>query len=208
MIRCPKCKGLSTIPIVYGKPGPDLLAAADRGLVILAGCVAREESQPSRQCLDCNFSWAGRVDSEQAAEMLDEVKTLVDRNLFAIFTGMASPEVFPDDFQMSSSRNSLDDYLRLKQILNIYQGCESQNVMRLRSFSDENPSLITEIREALEMLVISPRPTDFPYEKTVHRRLFQVCALLLNASPIAHGQWEDHGEVFLENIRLGMIGFE
>lgn len=56
MTPCRSCNSLCTIPICYGKPGPDLEMAAARGLVELGGCVV-EENMPTRRCLDCRYAW-------------------------------------------------------------------------------------------------------------------------------------------------------
>lgn len=56
MIACPHCRSLSTIPISYGKPGPELERAASRGLVELGGCVV-DNNNPTRRCLDCHYGW-------------------------------------------------------------------------------------------------------------------------------------------------------
>ena len=64
MHACPKCQSLCTVPVAYGKPGEDLLRAADRGLVRLAGC-AMDASSPTQHCLDCGASW--RIDADPGA---------------------------------------------------------------------------------------------------------------------------------------------
>lgn len=56
MITCPKCQSISTIPIAYGKPGPDLERAASRGLVELGGCCI-DIGNPTTRCLDCGHGW-------------------------------------------------------------------------------------------------------------------------------------------------------
>lgn len=56
MIPCPSCHSISTIPIAYGKPGPELERAASRGLVELGSCIV-DSQNPSRRCLDCNLAW-------------------------------------------------------------------------------------------------------------------------------------------------------
>jgi hypothetical protein len=40
------------VPIVYGYPGHDLMEAAERGGVVLGGCVVMPH-QPRRKCLSC-----------------------------------------------------------------------------------------------------------------------------------------------------------
>ena len=53
---CPVCGRLS-LPIVYGMPGPGLLDAADRGAVVLGGCVV-EDGQPTHECPVGHPVWA------------------------------------------------------------------------------------------------------------------------------------------------------
>ena len=48
---CPQCEG-DLVPIVYGLPGPELFAAADRGEVLLGGCIV-SDSDPRVQCREC-----------------------------------------------------------------------------------------------------------------------------------------------------------
>lgn len=56
MIPCPDCQSISTIPIIYGKPGHEMERAARHGLVELGSCVI-DEQNPTRRCLDCGISW-------------------------------------------------------------------------------------------------------------------------------------------------------
>lgn len=44
------CDHPSTIPIVYGMPGPTLMRRADEGEVALGGCMI---GPPGRRCLVC-----------------------------------------------------------------------------------------------------------------------------------------------------------
>lgn len=65
MIPCPYCKSLCTIPIAYGKPGPELQRAAQRGLVELAGCVTGYY-EPTQRCLDCRKGWQPKPKSPES----------------------------------------------------------------------------------------------------------------------------------------------
>ena len=55
--RCPRC-GTPGIEIVYGLPGPDLAAEAERGEVIIGGCLV-DETNPTHQCPACDTTWGG-----------------------------------------------------------------------------------------------------------------------------------------------------
>jgi len=46
--KCPTC-GRPTVPIVYGMPGPGLFEEAERGAVVLGGCVI-EFDMPTLVC--------------------------------------------------------------------------------------------------------------------------------------------------------------
>lgn len=56
---CPACGSTSTVPIVYGMPGPHAKQRADRGQIALGGCVV-EDDAPAWTCRDCNHSWGRR----------------------------------------------------------------------------------------------------------------------------------------------------
>lgn len=55
---CPKCGNDTGIPIVYGLPGPDLMESAQRGEVMLGGCLVMDEN-PDWRCTDagCGHEW-------------------------------------------------------------------------------------------------------------------------------------------------------
>ena len=55
---CPECGSGSTIPIVYGYPGADLVQQVERGEIALGGCVVTGEgSDPNRRCRACDWEW-------------------------------------------------------------------------------------------------------------------------------------------------------
>lgn len=53
---CPECGSANVIPIIYGKPGQELVERAERGEVKLGGCVISRES-PFNYCKDCKAEW-------------------------------------------------------------------------------------------------------------------------------------------------------
>ena len=53
---CPECGSEDVIPIVYGKPGTELIERADKGEVILGGCVISDDS-PFNHCNGCEHEW-------------------------------------------------------------------------------------------------------------------------------------------------------
>ncbi len=54
---CPECDaGKNVIPIVYGKPGRELMERAERGEVKLGGCCVTDES-PRYHCPDCDLDF-------------------------------------------------------------------------------------------------------------------------------------------------------
>ena len=56
MKKCPKC-GKELIEIIYGMPGSELFEAAERGEVILGGCMVFED-QPEYRCKDCGIDYS------------------------------------------------------------------------------------------------------------------------------------------------------
>jgi hypothetical protein len=48
---CPRCGG-SIVPVAYGFPGPDMWEAAERGEIVLGGCMVRI-GQPTVRCTSC-----------------------------------------------------------------------------------------------------------------------------------------------------------
>ena len=49
---CPSCGAVEVLPIAYGMPGPEMIAAADRGEIALGGCVIGPEN-PTWRCTKC-----------------------------------------------------------------------------------------------------------------------------------------------------------
>ena len=50
--KCPSCDSNNVVPIVYGMPGSELMEQAERGEVILGGCVVTD-NDPGLYCKDC-----------------------------------------------------------------------------------------------------------------------------------------------------------
>ena len=59
---CPECKSESVVPIVYGKPGPELRDRADRREIKLGGCMVQPDG-PNRFCNSCAARWLDKTDS-------------------------------------------------------------------------------------------------------------------------------------------------
>lgn len=49
---CPKCGSLDVVPIEYGYPGPEMMDAAEKGLIELGGCCVTADG-PRKQCKAC-----------------------------------------------------------------------------------------------------------------------------------------------------------
>lgn len=56
--RCPRCNG-ETVPIAYGFPGAGMFEAAERGEILLGGCVIFE-GQPTSRCSECGAAVGSR----------------------------------------------------------------------------------------------------------------------------------------------------
>jgi hypothetical protein len=59
--NCPECGGKG-LGIVYGLPSLELAEAADRGEVVLGGCVIGDED-PNRHGVLCSSEWSTRIHS-------------------------------------------------------------------------------------------------------------------------------------------------
>jgi hypothetical protein len=60
-VHCPKCKSVATIPIAYGKPGPEMMEAFKHGLMQLGGCIFEEYD---RYCKSCGANWQTNMESD------------------------------------------------------------------------------------------------------------------------------------------------
>ena len=207
MIKCPQCNGLSTIPIIYGKPSVALERASSRGLVELAGCIV-DANNPTMRCLDCHHSWRNSVATSASDEKLDRVRSIVDRYLFPIHAGMVSSELFNDrQWQTeAASFEAIYAYIQLKDVLGINRGCTLEQVVHVHSFKKANSDyynrIINELKRQVCLLTLSGRDA-------LHENLFLACALTFNASPICHGNLDEESlDHFLDTIRSGRLGFE
>jgi len=54
--RCPSCNSEQVATIVYGLPSPKLFEEADKGRVVLGGCVECE-GNPEWKCKACKHAW-------------------------------------------------------------------------------------------------------------------------------------------------------
>ena len=57
MVKCPKCHSAKVAPIMYGMPSYEGFQEAERGEVILGGCIVMP-GQPDYGCLDCKHQWS------------------------------------------------------------------------------------------------------------------------------------------------------
>lgn len=57
MLKCPNCGSDKVVPIIFGKPGQELIESADRGEVKLGGC-SMPASRPKRYCKDCKCEFS------------------------------------------------------------------------------------------------------------------------------------------------------
>lgn len=55
--KCPKC-GERAVPIQWGYPTPDMMAAAERGELALGGCCVKLDGTDARwRCGKCGEEW-------------------------------------------------------------------------------------------------------------------------------------------------------
>lgn len=67
---CPACGARAVVRIIYGYPGPELVGEAERGEVVLGGCVIVHGSKVWA-CRACAHRWGFLVLREEDFEDLD-----------------------------------------------------------------------------------------------------------------------------------------
>lgn len=67
---CPRCTAGKVVPIAYGLPGPEMMAEAERGDIVLGGCCI-EEYQPIWHCQGCGNDFP-QLDASDWTFPLDE----------------------------------------------------------------------------------------------------------------------------------------
>ena len=61
-VKCPACKNLTGVEIIFGYPGGDLGMASRRGDVVLGGCLLPlDGNDPNRECTSCGQQWGGSL---------------------------------------------------------------------------------------------------------------------------------------------------
>ena len=53
---CPKCGSLDSLPVAYGFPGPEMEQAAERGEIVLGGCII-DAGSPAWECRSCRHRY-------------------------------------------------------------------------------------------------------------------------------------------------------
>lgn len=146
MKACPSCNRLVVVPIIYGKPTFELIEAAENGLCLLGGCAVQSES-PNWHCKSCNFKWYSDDSGDsKATTSLNEVRQIVNSNLFPIFTGMVLAGVGSN---YSISTNSLTDYGRLKSLLNIDHGISEEGLQKIQKNCIAYPDIANRVMQLL-----------------------------------------------------------
>ena len=49
--RCAQCGG-EALPVAFGYPGPEMIAAVERGEIVLGGCIV-DDDDPAWECSEC-----------------------------------------------------------------------------------------------------------------------------------------------------------
>lgn len=66
MRGCPHCGEKTSVRIVYGLPHGELMVRAERGEILLGGCIISPD-QPTRACTTCRSEWAVGRDRSTSA---------------------------------------------------------------------------------------------------------------------------------------------
>jgi hypothetical protein len=71
--QCPKCNSESVIPILYGEPNDEGIAAAYRNELVLGGCIV-DDGLPIWHCQDCGYNFGElNLDNEVKGDDLDSI---------------------------------------------------------------------------------------------------------------------------------------
>ena len=54
--KCPKCGSNEVVRILYGKPTKEAIEQAERGELVLGGCM-RSINEAKKACKKCNTRW-------------------------------------------------------------------------------------------------------------------------------------------------------
>ncbi|MEU2349880.1 hypothetical protein [Modestobacter sp. NPDC049651] len=60
---CPSCGREESVPLLWGLPGPEAMELAERGLVVLGGCMLTPD-EPTLACRACGAHWGSDQDDE------------------------------------------------------------------------------------------------------------------------------------------------
>lgn len=63
-VRCPQCGAKKGVSVVHGLPTAQAAVAADRGEIVLGGCVMG--AAPQRQCTACGHRWSTPLEEHTA----------------------------------------------------------------------------------------------------------------------------------------------
>ncbi len=133
---------------------------------------------------------------------IEEIRAIVERNLFPIYAGMISSAFFSRDRESGAA----NDYLRLKELLQIDRGFDSSALASVRDFEKKSPDSYRRIMRELECQVAI---NVLRGRYRLHDAVFMATGLLLNASPLARAPADpDDLERFMETLERGRIGFE
>ena len=132
----------------------------------------------------------------------DEIRDIIERNLFPIYAGMISSEFF----SRGNETRAADDYLRLKELLRIERGFGSSALASVRAFEKKSPRPYRRIIRELECQVAI---NVLRGRYRLYEALFMATGLLLNASPLARAEIDsDDLKHFMNSLERGHIGFE
>ncbi len=133
---------------------------------------------------------------------IDEIRDIINRNLFPIFAGMMSGAFFSDHCEPSAA----EDYVRLKELLQIDRGIDASNLSALRDHEKNSPQLyqfmINELQCQIAIKVLRG-------EGGLHHQLFNGAVLLTHGL----GSSSNHPDLdalrsFTELVKRGDLGVE
>jgi hypothetical protein len=197
---CPQCRSLCTIPIVYGEFTDAQFQAAVRGLVHLSDWVV-EPSSPTMKCVACQCEW-DEGPSSTDADVLAEIREIVECHRNAIFAGMVAESLFSE----TPGRRSMEAYLRLRDLLGVHGSLNLEAVVNVQRFAAADPGwyaeLIDETQAQIAILALRR-------ERSLFDALFSGAVIFMLASPMSRGNFDTEAiREFVQELRTGDLHFE
>lgn len=133
---------------------------------------------------------------------IDEIRDIINRNLFPIFAGMMSGAFFSYHCEPSAA----EDYVRLKQLLQIDRGIEASSLSALREHENNSPQLYQRMMQELQCQIAI---NVLRRGGGLHQELFNGLVLLTHVLGSSTPKLDPDALLrFIELVERGDLSFE